>query len=79
MASFGSLDGEGGPNYLDLENPKIQNNCINTSGLTPLNKLRVSRDENIILVLGSEGEGVSRFIAQAADTKVVIPPQLRMD
>ena len=33
----------------------------------------------MILVLGSEGEGVSRTISRMADFKVVIPPDLRMD
>lgn len=32
-----------------------------------------------MLVFGSEGEGVSRAISGAADHRIVIPPQLRMD
>lgn len=36
-------------------------------------------DENIILVLGSEGEGVSKSINRLADYRVMIPPQLRKD
>jgi tRNA G18 (ribose-2'-O)-methylase SpoU len=31
-----------------------------------------------MLVLGSEGEGVSRTISRMADYKVVIPPNLQM-
>ncbi len=31
-----------------------------------------------MLVLGSEGEGVSRTISRMADFKVVIPPELQM-
>jgi len=33
----------------------------------------------VILILGSEGEGVSRTISQFADHKVVLPPQNRME
>lgn len=44
--------------------------------LIPLDKLKLSKSENVILVLGSEGEGVSRTIARMADYKVVIPPKL---
>ena len=49
--------------------------------MIPLDQLRFERGpkENVILVLGSEGEGVSRTVAKSADYKVVIPPQLRMD
>ena len=41
----------------------------NTS-LIPLDQLKLDhgKKENIILVLGSEGEGVSRTIAKASDT-----------
>lgn len=46
--------------------------------LTPLNQLKLSPSDNIILVLGSEGEGVSRTIARLADFKVIIPPTLDM-
>ena len=50
-----------------------------SSKLIPLDKLKLSKDENILLVFGSEGEGVSRAISRAADHRIVIPPQLRMD
>ena len=33
----------------------------------------------MIIVLGSEGEGISRNIAKNSDYRVIIPPQLRMD
>ncbi len=39
-----------------------------------IDELKLKRDENIILVLGSEGEGVSRTINRIADYRVMIPP-----
>ena len=53
----------------------------NTSGLISLDELRLPRGskQNTILILGSEGAGVSRTIAKSADDRVIIPPQLRMD
>ena len=39
----------------------------------------MKKDENIILVLGSEGEGVSRVINKIANHRVMIPPQLSKD
>jgi tRNA G18 (ribose-2'-O)-methylase SpoU len=44
-----------------------------------IDELKLKRDDNIILVLGSEGEGVSRSINKLADYRVMIPPQLRKD
>ncbi|TNV73150.1 hypothetical protein FGO68_gene3015 [Halteria grandinella] len=41
-----------------------------------IDELTLKRDDNIILVLGSEGEGVSRQINKLADHRVMIPPQL---
>ena len=41
-----------------------------------IDELKLGREENIILVLGSEGEGVSRSINRLADFRVMIPPQL---
>lgn len=48
----------------------------NSSGLTPLDQLRLplGSEQNVILVLGAEGEGVSRTIGKSADYRVVIPP-----
>ena len=46
--------------------------------LIPLDQLRLKRSDNTMLVLGSEGEGVSRTIGRMADYKVVIPPGLQM-
>ena len=46
--------------------------------MIPLDKLKLSRKDNILLVLGSEGEGVSRTISRLADFKVIIPPKLDM-
>ena len=39
-----------------------------------LDKLVLNKEDNIILVLGSEGEGVSRTINRLADYRVMIPP-----
>jgi tRNA G18 (ribose-2'-O)-methylase SpoU len=36
-------------------------------------------DDNIILVLGSEGDGVSKTISKMADARVIIPPQMSMN
>lgn len=47
--------------------------------LLSLDQLKLSKKDNVILVLGSEGEGVSRTIARMADYKVVIPPKLAMN
>ena len=49
------------------------------SKLTPMANLELKRSDNVILVLGSEGAGVSHTISRMADHSVVIPPQLRMD
>jgi len=46
--------------------------------LLALDELKIDKKENVMLVLGSEGEGVSRTIAKLADYKVVIPPNLEM-
>ena len=37
------------------------------------------KDDNVILVLGSEGGGVSRTINKLANHRVMIPPQLSME
>ena len=44
-----------------------------------IDELNIDSDDNIILVLGSEGEGVSRAINKLADYRVMIPPQLSKD
>lgn len=44
-----------------------------------IDELNLKQEENIILVLGSEGEGVSRSINRLADHRVMIPPQLSKD
>ena len=68
------MDGEDSSQSIDLKSPE-------QNSLMPLDQLRLENGpkENVILVLGSEGEGVSRTIARSADYRVVIPPQLRMD
>ena len=42
----------------------------------PLNDLHLTRIDNILLILGSEGLGVSRAINKAATHRVIIPPTL---
>jgi len=39
-----------------------------------IDELKLKKTENIILVLGSEGEGVSRILSKMADYRVMIPP-----
>ena len=46
--------------------------------MLPLDQLKLNKKDDLILILGSEGEGVSRTIARMADYKVVIPPALQM-
>ena len=72
VISFGGLDGEN-----ELDSIKVEP----STKLISLDDLRLERGarENVILVLGSEGEGVSKTISRCADHRVVIPPQLRMD
>lgn len=42
----------------------------------PINELVLSKDDNLLLVLGSEGEGVSNLITSLASQRVMIPPCL---
>ena len=60
VISFGALDGEDFSDSVKVSNP---------SNLISLDELRLERGarENVILVLGSEGEGVSRTITRCAD------------
>jgi tRNA G18 (ribose-2'-O)-methylase SpoU len=46
--------------------------------LVSLDELKLNPTEDVILILGSEGEGVSRTIARLANHKVIIPPRLQM-
>jgi tRNA G18 (ribose-2'-O)-methylase SpoU len=39
-----------------------------------LNELEIDKKDNLLLVLGSEGEGVSRTIESLASKKLTIPP-----
>lgn len=50
----------------------------NTAPLTPINELFINKKENLLLVLGSEGEGVSRTINSLASARVTIPPAFEM-
>lgn len=56
-----------------------ENAPFKASSVISIDELNLKRDENIILVLGSEGEGVSRSINKLADYRVMIPPQLSKD
>lgn len=47
--------------------------------LISIDELKLNKDENILLVLGSEGEGVSRTISKLSNYRIIIPPQMRMD
>ncbi|CDW89858.1 ribose methyltransferase [Stylonychia lemnae] len=44
-----------------------------------IDELKLKKNENIILVLGSEGDGVSKTLSKLADHRVMIPPQLSVD
>lgn len=44
-----------------------------------IDELRLKKSDNVILVLGSEGEGVSKTINKLADHRVMIPPQLNTE
>jgi len=69
----------------DQEEPNVaedevdENAPFKASSVISIDELKMKRDENIILVLGSEGEGVSRSINKLADYRVMIPPQLSKD
>ena len=58
--------------FADKDLPQVES----TKGILSLKDLDLSRDENIIVVLGSEGKGVSRTISKLADDRVYIPPKL---
>lgn len=45
----------------------------------PIDQLRLRKNDNIILVLGSEGEGVSKTINKIANQRIMIPPQMSVD
>ena len=63
----------------NAENPddEIKENK-KTAPLTPINELFINKKENLLLVLGSEGEGVSRTINSLASARVTIPPAFEM-
>lgn len=44
--------------------------------ITAVNDLKIAKDENIIVILGSEGQGVSKTVNLLADHRVFIPPKL---
>jgi len=47
--------------------------------LTSLTDLNIGAKEDILIILGSEGEGVSRTISVLADDRVTLPPRFNMD
>ena len=47
-----------------------------TQSVISIDELKLKKDDNVILILGSEGSGVSRTISKLADARVMIPPQL---
>ena len=70
------------PNSTESENVETKSAKTVENARSPvisIDQLRIKKEENIILVLGSEGEGVSKSINQLADYRVMIPPQLRID
>ena len=44
-----------------------------------IEELKLRKNDNVILVLGSEGEGVSRTIGKLANQRIMIPPQMSLD
>ena len=61
---------------IDDEGAQVKEESNEGSPIIPLNDLKIHKDDNIILVFGSEGEGVSRTISSLADSRVFIPPKL---
>lgn len=65
---------------LDDGEGEDKNGEVETAGvkkpIVPLSNLEFSRDENLMVVMGSEGEGVSKTISELAYAKVMIPPML---
>ena len=47
--------------------------------LTSIKDLKINKKDNILVVLGSEGEGVSRTIEKYASHRVIIPPEMNMN
>ena len=48
--------------------------------LVPISSVDFSnKSEDLMIVLGSEGEGVSQIIGKMADSQVILPPRLDMD
>ena len=61
-------------NENEKEDPAEAMEEVDLVPLTPLNELYLQKDENILLVLGSEGEGVSKTINKLASRRITIPP-----
>ena len=59
--------------------PEDESKPFKAPNVISIEELKLKTDDNIILVLGSEGEGVSRSINRVADHRVMIPPQLSKD
>ena len=60
----------------DEQDGSSDNKPFKAPTVISIDELELQKDDNIILVLGSEGEGVSRAINRLADHRVMIPPQL---
>lgn len=74
---FGGMEGEELGQVKSNTMQERMSSDSNLKPLIPLDKLtlpKTVKGNNVILVLGSEGEGVSRTIAKSADYRVVIPP-----
>ena len=64
------------PSESDAEENTSDSKPFKAPQVISIDDLRLKKDDNIILVLGSEGEGVSRSINRLADHRVMIPPKL---
>ena len=58
---------------------EAENGSSGKPRLMDLKELSLAPDAKVMLVLGSEGAGVSRVVSALATHHVTIPPQLNMD
>ena len=63
----------------EQEEADDSNKPFKAPSVISIEELELKGYDNIILVLGSEGEGVSRSINRLADHRIMIPPQLSKD
>ena len=57
----------------DIQPPQNSGKLINVEDL------EIPKGKDVLLVLGSEGEGVSRTISRLADKKIILPPSFETD